>query len=520
MKQLLRVILCLGFISSAFQSSAQTTGYIKVPDPGANAYFFRAAATSTNHFITLGSGGLAQVKQEIIYWDSNFQPLWSLSFPSAVILFWYDVIETNDGNFIAFGANQNRNGCNIAIKINPAGTVLWQKEYYITGTFLTSFAVSKAAGNDPGFVFGGGACAASSFLVRCDANGDILWQHQYFIMGTAGVQTTDAIIAENNAYVLGGNALMGSANDAWMTKVDSAGNWIFTTMVNEPTYNQIPYRMIRLSTGNYAMLCGYNSNPNYAQLVYYFGPTGNVLQASKFLGPSNNEIQFYDLTETSAGQVLLVGTIHDNSVSKYLYMELSATGAVNWQKKATGVTTGFLTGCAYATQKTPSGNFAIFGAAYTDQRAIGIIDASGNGFCNGVAMTMPAVAADPYTVSAHTPIIIHPNILAASVTNVSTPLVLTRTNMCGTVGENELNVVDAVAVFPNPANDVLSISFGEQNVARAEVVMYNMLGEKVYVGSMVNASVGAVDISGFEAGVYLLEVVVDGTKVVKRVVKG
>lgn len=512
--------MCLVFISGALNSSAQTTGYIKIPDPGTNAYIYRAVATSTNKFITIGTGGLAQVNHEIIYWDANFQPLWSLNFPGTVVQNWVDVIETNDGNFIAFGYNPNRNGCNIAIKVNTAGTVLWQKEYYITGTFLTSFSLSKAAGNDPGFVFGGGACAASSFLVRCDANGDILWQHEYFLTGMAGVQTTDAIIAENNAYILGGNALNGSANDAWMTKIDSAGNWIFTTLVAEPTLNQVPYRMIKLSTGNYAMLCGYNSNPNYAQLVYYFGPTGSVIQGSKFLGPAQAEIQFYDITETTAGKVMLVGAINDNSTLKYLYMELSATGSVNWQKKATGVTPGYLNGTAYAVQKTPGGNFAVFGYAYTDQRSIAVIDGTGNGYCNGVSVTMPASAPDAYTTSATTPLIIPPNILSASVTNAATSLVLTRTNMCGTVGENEMvSAVNAISVFPNPANDVLTVSFGEKNVDRAEITIYNMLGDKVYAASMLNANAGAIDISGFDSGVYLMEVVVDGERVVRRVVK-
>ncbi|MDQ3111024.1 MAG: T9SS type A sorting domain-containing protein [Bacteroidota bacterium] len=516
MKKTLLTTISL-FILSGTALLSQTTGYIKFPDPGTNAYIYRAAATTTNNFITIGTGGLGGSNHEIIYWDVNFQPLWSLNYPSSVVQNWVDVIETNDGNFIALGFNPNRNGCNIAIKVNPSGTVLWQKEYYISGNFLTSFALSKAAGNDPGFVFGGGACAASSFLVRCDANGNIVWQHEYFLTGMTGVQTTDAIIAENNAYILGGNAQNGSANDAWMTKVDSAGNWIFTSLVAEPTYNQIPYRMVKLSTGNYAMVCGYNSNPNYAQIVYYFGPTGNVIQASKFLGPSQSEIQFYDLTETSAGKVLLVGTVYDNSTLKYLYMELSATGSVNWQKKSIGVTPGYLNGTAYAVQPTPGGNFAIFGYAYTDQRTIAVIDGSGNGYCNGTTITMPAGTADAYTVSSNTPVIIPPNILVATVTNVGTPLVLTRTNMCGAVGEDELEPdANTVSVFPNPANDKITLVMGDKDLSNAVVSFWNVLGEKVY--SVTNSS-ATIDISMLTAGVYLIEVMKDGERSVSRLVK-
>lgn len=516
-------LLLATFLFSIFISkdiSAQSTGYIKIPEPGTNAYIYKAKATSTNHFITVGTGGLGAINHEIIYWDINLDPVWSLNFPSAVVMGWIDVIETNDGNFIAFGYNQNHTGCNIAIKINPAGTVLWQKEYYINATFLSSFSVSKAAGNDPGFVFGGGACAASAFLVRCDANGDIVWQNEYYLIGMSGVETTETIIAENDSYILGGNALNGAANDAWITKVDSTGTWIFTNVVNEPIYNQIPYRMVKLSTGNYAMVCQYNSNPNYAQLVYYFGPTGNVIQASKFVHPLQSEIMFYDLTESTAGKVIIVGAVNDNSTIKYLYMELSATGAVNWQKKATGVTAGYLNGTAYAVTKTPSGNYSIFGAAYTDQRSIAVIDGSGTGYCNGVAENIPVSAADAYTVTANTPAIFPPNILAISVNNTYTSLTLTTTNMCGTIGTNDLaNASTAISVFPNPGSDVITISFGETVVTTAEIVFYNILGEEVYSSSLANTNSSTIDISKFASGIYMMEVNLNGEKIIRKVIK-
>ncbi len=520
MKQLLLSAIfigtCLGFNSA----SAQSTGFIKVPDPGTNAYFYRAKATSTNHFITIGTGGLAGINHEIIYWDVDFNPVWSLNFPTAVVQSWVDVIETNDGNFVAMGYNQNRNGCEIAIKISPAGTVLWQKEYYITGTFLTSFSLSKAAGNDPGFVFGGGACAASAFLVRCGVNGDIVWQNEYFITGMSGVETTETIIAENNSYVLGGNAANGSVNDAWITKIDSAGAWIFTNYVHEPTLNEIPYRMIKLSTGNYAMACYYNSNPNYAELVYYFDPLGNVIQGSKFIHPLQTDVQFYDLTESSAGKVIVVGAVNDNSTIKYLYMELSATGAINWEKKATGVTPGYLNGTAYAITKTPNGNFAIFGNSYTDQRTITVIDGSGTGFCNGVTETIPASAPDAYTVIATTPVIFSPNILAASVTNAATPLTLTTANMCGAIGTNDIsNSINDISVFPNPAANEITLDFGNLLVNKAEISFYNMLGENVFSSSIANENSKTIDISKLASGIYMMEVLINGEKIIKKVIK-
>lgn len=515
MKQLLRSFLCLALTAGALQVSAQPTGYISIPDPAQQGSIAKFHRTSTNHYISLGTSGAGFSNHEIIYWDANFHPVWNHNFAMAAVLYWIDVIETNDGNFVAFGANQNNGGCNIAVKFNTAGTILWQKEYYIASTFLTSFCVSKAAGNDPGFVFGGGACAASSFLVRCDANGNILWQHQYFITASAGVQTTWSIIPENNAYVLGGNYLNGSQNDVFFTKVDSAGAWLFTTLVNEPTLNEIPSKMIRLSTGNYAMICGYNSNPNWAALIYYFSPTGTVFQGTKFVHPSQYQIDFMDLAEVSNGQLIVVGDVNDSPM-KYMFMELNTGGVPNWQKKATGVTPGYLNGTCYGVTKTPNGNFAVAGAAYTDSRSIVVIDSTGAGYCNAVTSTVSVVPPDAFTMATATPVIIPPNILAQAVTNASTTLTLTTSTLCGTLGMNEIEENNALVVYPNPVRDQLTLVMDDKVVGSARVTFWNVLGEQVYA---VNVMGNVVDVSGLTAGVYLMEVVVDGERVVRRVVK-
>ncbi|CAN5402122.1 hypothetical protein BH09BAC5_BH09BAC5_04990 [soil metagenome] len=516
MKQFLRAFLCLVFITSGTFSFAQSTGYVYVLDPANQAYVKHAVHTSTNHYISIGQSGAGFANHEIIYWDANFHVIWNQVFAQAAVLGWTDIIETNDGNFVAFAYNQNHTGCNIAIKLTPTGTVLWQKEYYINNTFLSSFSISKAAGNDPGFVFGGGACAASAFLIRCDGNGTILWQHEYFILGGSGVETTDCILAENDAYILGGNIGVGSQNEAWITKVDSAGNWIWTNQVNEPTYNQIPYRMIKLSTGNYAMICGYNSNPNYTQLIYYFNSTGSCIGGMKFTGPGQMEINFLDMCEVSNGKIILVSSLND-SPAKSSYMELDATGNILWQRKSTGVLPGFVNSTSYGVTKTATNNYALFGASYQDGRNIAIIDSTGAGWCNGSAAAITAGAPDPYTQATSTPIIIPPNVLEVTVSNTPTQLTISSVVSCGGVGIENLSATNSsLQVYPNPANDEISISMGEKDLLNAKVSFYNVLGEMALTQTV---SSSTINISSLTTGVYFMEVVVDGERFVKRVVK-
>jgi hypothetical protein len=502
MKAFLRSFLCLVFISGATNLCSQSTGYVAIPDPAQSGYIAKIHRTSTNHYISCGTSGSGSAQHEVTYWDSNFNPVWCQYFASAAVLYWIDVVETNDGNFVALGANQNNSGCNIAIKFNTSGTVLWQKEYYVSGNFLTSFSLAKAAGNDPGFVFGGGACAASSFIIRCDASGNILWQKEYFITISGGVQTTWCIIPENNSYVLGGDWLNGSQDDIFFTKIDSAGTWQFTTLTNEPTLSEIPVKMIKLSTGNYAMICNYNSGPNYAELIYYFNPSGNIFQGTKFVGPANEQIDFRDVEETNNGQVMVVGDINDSPM-KYLYMKLSGGGVTVWQKKATGVNPGYMNGTCYGVAKTASGNYAIAGAAYEDGRTITVIDTTGSGFCNAVAGNTTVAPPDAYTMSNFTPTIISPNVLAQTVNNTSTPLTLTHSTLCGTTGIQEAEAHDPLQVYPNPAHGVIKISFGGMDFPDTEVEFYNNLGQRAMTGYIEN---GSVNISALPTGTYMMRI--------------
>jgi hypothetical protein len=514
MKQLLRALLCFVLITNATTSFSQT-GYLSVPAPS-NLGSFSKANKTTNGYIALGTSGSANASHDIVYLDANFDPQWTLCFPSAVVLIWHDAIELNDGNFLAFGANQNHSGgCNIAIKISPSGAILWQREYYLSGTFLTAFCVSKAAGNDPGFVFGGGACAASSFLIRCDADGNILWQHQYYITGGSGVQSTVSVLAENNAYVLSGNIAFASQNDVYLTKVDSAGNWTWSTVVSEPILNEIPVKTIRLSTGNYAMICQYNSNPNYSQLVYFFNSTGSITGGKKFTGPTQNQIDFKDIVETSGGGTIIVGSMYDPPM-KFLYLSLDATGNVLWQNKSIGSPGNFANGMNSAVAKTPQGNFACFGASYYDARAIGIVDNTGAGYCNTTPAGLIASLPDAYTMQTTTPVIIPPNVLTVLVTNANTTLTLTSTNICGAVGVNEVKADELLSVYPNPAMDKITLVMEGKELNTAVVTFWNVLGKQVYV---VKGAATPIDISMLEAGVYLMEVVVDGERSVGRVVK-
>ena len=83
------------------------------------------------------------------------------------------------------------------------------------------------------------------------------------------------------------------------------------------------------------------------------------------------------------------------------------------------------------------------------------------------------------------------------------------------VGIEEINLSAGVSVYPNPANDFINVAYGLTNNSVVSVDVINVLGERVmteYVGSQVAGNyTSRLDVSNLSAGVYMLNVTINGT---------
>ena len=70
-------------------------------------------------------------------------------------------------------------------------------------------------------------------------------------------------------------------------------------------------------------------------------------------------------------------------------------------------------------------------------------------------------------------------------------------------------------VYPNPVKENLSLSFSKGD---GTVGVYNIIGQLVY-SSVIHEGVNAIDMRRFAAGVYLLELMSDGKRAMRKVVK-
>lgn len=90
--------------------------------------------------------------------------------------------------------------------------------------------------------------------------------------------------------------------------------------------------------------------------------------------------------------------------------------------------------------------------------------------------------------------------LTGTTSNWRSGSTITTGNACATLGNSDFENVTSITIYPNPSTGIFNI-VSQQN---ASVEIYDLLGKLVYSQSLVSGT-NSIDISNFNAGVYLLK---------------
>lgn len=85
----------------------------------------------------------------------------------------------------------------------------------------------------------------------------------------------------------------------------------------------------------------------------------------------------------------------------------------------------------------------------------------------------------------------------------------------GTLNTQEFSAIETVALYPNPASDILNLNFDRALSDNLELTFYSTLGKKVKSIKDLNPSRPTIDISDLNTGLYLLRIE-DGNKAVTK----
>ncbi|MFH2144309.1 MAG: PCMD domain-containing protein [Bacteroidota bacterium] len=114
-------------------------------------------------------------------------------------------------------------------------------------------------------------------------------------------------------------------------------------------------------------------------------------------------------------------------------------------------------------------------------------------------------------------------LIVASASNAGAPvatsvLFVDDFSLTGTVvGISEMNAI-SVNIFSNPAKDLICIQNIPVDQKDYSLAIYNSIGSIVYVKKFSNQSDLSVDVSSFNKGLYIVELIADSQKTVKKII--
>lgn len=471
MKKILQLFipaLCL-FFSSSIRS--QNPGVIQAKNGLYNASIHKEVCYHNGRYYSLGA-------REITCLDQNLDIVWTTSISSTAIGFSNasKIIITKDGNIVCNGITNRNTFSTYIIKLHPDGTVIFQREYYLPSQNLPSlsmtlFALSPAAGEDEGFVLGGGSCAHNNVLIKCDKNGNIEWAKHHSFPNSTCIQ---AIYTEGNGYVLISTYPDNSTFNTMIWGADANGDpqWSHFLLTSSSIAPSFP-KIRKLSSGQLAFIC-------YPSGICTFDVNGaniNLREISTY-----KPISLNDLAEDNTGDLVICGYVssvpqNDPGAQRSLCLKLNADNSIPWVRQSQLLPNfGPVLNTVY---KTPAGKFSFFG----DGAIIATVDPLGNGLCTADSMMMSAI---PVTYTETFPGILNTtaHILTDSIPYEAVSVSLNKVTLCNTVGIEELaNVIPDLKAYPNPNNGNFNLQLGE-NFNEGELIIFDQLGREVYAAQI------------------------------------
>ena len=375
------------------------------------------------------------------------------------------IIKTSDSNYVFCGsrldATNNRDAW--LVKFDPNGDTLWTRSYG-GGSFDNANVVCQAP--DTGFVLMGttksfSAGPASDFyLIKTDKNGIQQWQQVYGT--TASEDCVSGQITLDGGFILSGR----KSNMFHIVKTDANGGFQW-----QQTYSgTIDVCFIKQLTDSSYILTGSKTvtGLGFQACILKVNSSGALIWQKTYGG--NLDDWFYSQAVTlNDGSIITAGQSISGSIPIGLLVKTDSLGNLQWLRKYF---------------KNPIGDNYFYDVKST----------SDNGFImSGFALV---ATSDPWVVKVDE--------FGCEVANCS-------------VGVNEFQISNSkLILYPNPANNEITLQISDLNISDAEIQVINGLGEF----QQFQISDSKINISNFNAGVYFMVVTFkDGQRLTEKFLK-
>jgi hypothetical protein len=462
-------------------------------------------------------------------------------------------IATSDGGFILISRTNSNNGIVTGnhsgeydawiIKTNNIGTVQWQRCYGGSGDDQISSIIPTADGgyllagdtnSNDGDVSGNHSTSSDGWIVKINAVGTILWQK---CLGGDNNESLYTIIpTSDGGYIACGRAdsinngdVLGNTNyGGWVVKINNLGVIEWQKVYNNDC--RIISSILQTADGGY-VLCGdkYTNQADYNSdvIIFKVNQGGNIQWQNSYGGSNDDSAEIESLILTNDGGYMITaisdsndGDVYGNHGSSDIWVfKISATGVILGQNcyGGSGVDFGL-------TQQTLDGGYLISGGSTSNDgnitgnnggndmyaikfSATNIIQwqkcYGGTGDELGVMLQL---ADGTYFAAGRT----NSNYgdTFANLTNATSDMFLIKLTADNLANENF--AINTITTYPNPMQNILHLEIEKEFTG----TIYDIAGK-----SLLNVNSKDIDVSSLSAGIYLLDIISEGERHTKKLIK-
>jgi uncharacterized delta-60 repeat protein len=447
--------------------------------------------------------------------DTAQQVQWTRTVGGANVDNCFSVQQTSDGGYLASG-HTNSFGMGgydfYVVKVDGDGNLLWTRTI---GGIWGEFAFSLKQTSDGGCVITGstnsfGAGNYDVYVVKLDGDGNLEWTRT---VGGAGADEGRSVWqTSDGGYVIGGwTSNYGSGgDDVYVVKLDGQGDLEWTRTVGGPGLDRA-YAVQQVDDGGFVAAgftssFGQGSNDVY---VVRLDPDGNLLW-TKTIGGADDD-QGMSVQQTSDLGFVITGTTRsfgsgDNNVYT---LKLNAAGSLEWGRAIIdddGQDYSFQVFQASSSGYVIGGYSQPYGTSAYDMYLMKL-DHEGN----ACGTTESGGSVGSGGVSGSGGVENTGGAVGTGGTEASGGAV---TEQCSAVGIGDIAPSGQAALFPNPANDRLTIT----GLRAATVVVHDALGRQLDVVRNVFGQ-AELNTAAWAPGAYFVELLErDGSRSVHKVV--
>jgi type IX secretion system substrate protein len=461
------------------------------------------------------------------------------------------------------------------VKTDSLGIKQWDKRF--GGTDDDQLYSVQQTG-DGGFISGGYSSSGVTgdksqpswgytdyWILKIDSMGNKLWDKRFG--GTSFDDFYSLDQTHDGGYILGGESWSDSSGDKtqpswgsddfWIVKTDSLGNKQWDRRYGG-TGNDILFSLRQTHDNGYILggwsgsgIGGDKSQPSWGGYDYWILKTDSLgnKEWDKRYGGLNDD-RFYSLEQTNDKGYILAGTSNsgiggDKTQASWggwdiWVLKIDSLGNKQWDKRFGGTDNEDILDNIF---QTPDRGYLISGDSYSDvsgdksennlgfeQSWIIKTDSSGNKQWDKTIFTSGHDEGG-YTVKTALNCYTIANSSNGSIGGYKTQSSRGRydywmVKFCDTTSASGINNVDLnaclISFHPNPFSSKVLISIQKQNIKQAVFTIKNILGQTVFSKQKNNSTLAfttTIDLSFLSKGIYLLDVIADGERTVKKIVK-